>query len=174
MQKQIQLLANRKVLSLILLDLLGVLLIYFVPTLTHLISLPVYFIEPMRLMLILAMVHTNKHNAYFLALTLPLFSFLISSHPVFLKVILISIELVLNVWLFYLLKDRIKQLFSSILLSIVLSKLAYYTFKFVLIKLAFLDSSLISTPLVIQLCTTLVFSLYLYKFFRKNEGISTL
>ena len=61
----------------IILDIAAIAFIYFVPTISHILSLPVYYIEPMRLMLILALVHTTKQNAYIIALTLPLFSFLI-------------------------------------------------------------------------------------------------
>ncbi len=81
-------------------DLLALAFIYFTPAISHLFSFPVYFLEPMRIMLILAIVHTSKKNAYILAFTLPLFSFLISSHPSPIKTCLISGELLLNVWLY--------------------------------------------------------------------------
>lgn len=161
---------NKLLTKSILLDLSALAFVYLVPTLSHLTALPIYLIEPMRLMLILALVHTNKNNAYLLALSLPLFSFLISSHPVFAKMLLISFELSLNVFLFYLLKDRFLKVFPAILLSIILSKMAYYSIKFGLLSFAILNGSLISTPLFIQLITTTVFSFYLYlifRFFRK-------
>lgn len=153
----------------ILLDLSALAFIYLVPTFSHLTALPIYLIEPMRLMLVLALVHTNKRNAYILALTLPIFSFLISSHPVFAKMLLISFELSLNVYLFYLLKDRLLKVFPAILLSIVFSKLAYYAIKFGLLSYAILDGHLISTPLLIQVLTTAIFSLYLYFVFRFSK-----
>lgn len=160
---------NREVLKSIALDLGALAFIYLVPTFAHLTSLPIYLIEPMRLMLVLALVHTNKRNAYILALTLPLFSFLISSHPVFAKMLLISFELSLNVFLFYLLKDRLLKVYPAILLSIIISKLAYYSIKLGLLSYAILDGNLISTPLFIQLITTTVFSLYLYFVFRLSK-----
>lgn len=152
----------------VLIDFAGLALIYLVPTLTHLTSLPVYLIEPMRLMLILAMVHTNKTNAYILSFTLPLFSFLISSHPVFLKVLIISLELALNVYLFYLFKNIIKKVFPAILMSIIMSKIIYYLMKAFIISFGMLDSSLISTPIFIQLLTTAFFSIYVYFMFKRN------
>lgn len=157
---------NKEVFKSIVLDLSALAFIYLVPTFAHLTSLPIYLIEPMRLMLVLALVHTNKKNAYLIALTLPLFSFIISSHPVFAKMLLISFELSLNVFLFYLLKDRLLKVFPAILLSIILSKIAYYSIKFGLLNYAILDGKLISTPICIQLITTFVFSLYLYSIFR--------
>jgi len=150
-----------------LFDIAALAFIYFVPAISHLLSLPVYLIEPMRLMLILALVHTTKQNAYIIALSLPLFSFLISAHPVLPKMILISFELVLNVFLFFAILKRFNNTFLAILVSIVLSKLIYYVIKFGLIKLTLIDSGLISTPIVIQIIIVLIFSGYLFSFYRK-------
>jgi len=76
------------------LDFIALAIIYFIPTLTHLFSFPLYYIEPMRIMVILAIAHTTKRNAYLLALTLPLFSLLVSGHPILYKSLLMSVELV--------------------------------------------------------------------------------
>ncbi len=151
----------------ILIDLSALAFIYLVPTLSHLLALPVYLIEPMRLMLILALVHTNRNNCYLLALTMPLFSFIISGHPVFAKMFLIAAELSLNVFLFYLLSKRMKHLFPAIFLSIVLSKAVYYLLKFILIQLAVINTGLVATPLLVQLVMAVVFSGYLTLFFKK-------
>jgi hypothetical protein len=159
---------QRTTLTSFLLDIGALSFIYMVPTISHLISLPVYLIEPMRLMLIFALVHTNKTNALILAVTMPVFSFLISSHPEFPKMILMSLELSLNVLLFYTFLKQTKLLFPSILISIVLSKILYYLLKFSFIKLAFLNTELISTPIIIQVVTSLIFSSYLYFFYRKR------
>jgi hypothetical protein len=145
--------------------------IYFVPTISHLLSFPMYLIEPMRIALILAMVHTTKVNAYVIAITLPLFSYLVSGHPVFYKMLLISGELMLNVWFFYLVLSRTKNAFASIFSSIVFSKMVYYLAKFVIIALIFKSTeSIVSTPLYIQLATTLVFSIYLGLVFGKEKS----
>ena len=163
----IQLLNRQKIRS-ILFDIAAIAFIYFVPAISHLLSLPVYYIEPMRLMLVLALVHTTKKNAYLIALTLPLFSFLISAHPVFPKMILIAFELSLNVFIFYALVRKFKHTIFPIFISIIASKMVYYVIKFGLIQLAVLKSGLISTPLAMQLTTTLVFSVYLYLLFKKK------
>lgn len=156
--------------SQVLFDIVALAFIYFVPTISHMLSVPLYLIEPMRIALVLALVHTTKTNAYIIALTLPIFSFLVSAHPVLLKMILISAELVLNVWLFYLIFSKTKNAFASIFSSIVLSKGIYYLAKFALISFALMPSSkLIATPLYIQLITTVVFSFYLGLIFRRRK-----
>lgn len=144
------------------LDLFAIGAIYLVPVLSHLFALPIYFIEPMRLMLILAIAHTSKKNAYILAATLPIFSFAVSAHPVFLKTLLISGELLFNVWLFFFLSEKINNKFGAMILSIGLSKLAYYALKFGLLSMVLLEGSLISTPIFIQFTTMILFSGYIF------------
>lgn len=152
----------------IVIDILALAFIYFVPTISHLLNVPIYLVEPMRIMLILAIAHTTKKNAYIIALTLPLFSFLISSHPNIFKAVIMTMELVLNVWLFYELAKRANQ-FVAMLSSIVLSKIFYYLLKFGLISFAVLQTDLISTPIYLQVITSLVFSGYLFFIIRRNQ-----
>ena len=160
---------NREKIKSILFDIVALAFIYFVPTISHYLSVPLYLIEPMRLMLVLAMVHTNRRNAYIIALTLPVFSLLVSGHPVALKTVIMTIELVLNVWLFYAISKKWSNTFGVMLLSIVVSKLVYYLLKFGLISMAVFDSELISTPLYLQLITSVVFSAYLFFLFKRKE-----
>jgi hypothetical protein len=152
----------------IFLDILALAFIYFVPTISHLLNVPLYLVEPMRIMIILALAHTTKKNAYLLALTLPLFSFLISAHPNVFKALIMTLELLLNVWLFYKLSTKVNQ-FVAIFSSIIISKVVYYLLKFGLISFAVLQSGLISTPIYLQLITTVVFSGYLFFIIRKNQ-----
>ena len=160
---------DREKIKSILFDIVALAFIYFVPTISHYLSVPLYLIEPMRLMLVLAMVHTNRRNAYIIALTLPVFSLLVSGHPVALKTVIMTIELVLNVWLFYAISKKWSNTFGAMLLSIVISKLVYYLLKFGLISMAVFDSELISTPLYLQLITSVVFSAYLFFLFKRKE-----
>jgi len=154
----------------IVFDLIALLAIYIVPAISHLLSLPVYYIEPMRIMLILAIVHTSRKNAYLIALTLPLFSFLISAHPSLVKTSLITGELILNVWFFYLLSEKLSNKTLSIFLSIIASKIFYYLAKLLLINFTLLSGNLISTPLYIQIVLLFVFSGYVYLIIgRKKE-----
>lgn len=143
-------------------DILAIAGIYLVPVLSHLTALPIYYIEPMRLMLILAIVHTSKKNAYILAATLPIFSFVISAHPVFLKTLLITGELLLMTWIFYFLSEKINNKFSSMIFSIGISKTFYYAIKFALLSAVLIEGSLISTPIFMQVLTTILFSSYIF------------
>jgi hypothetical protein len=160
---------HKETLQSLLLDIGSLGFIYMVPTISHLFSLPIYLIEPMRLMLILALVHTSKANAFIIALSMPAFSYFMSGHPLFPKMILISFELILNVLLFYGLMKKIKFVFPSIILSILLSKVMYYLIKFALIDFAILDTDLFSTPIYLQLIMTLIFSMYLYTFYDRSK-----
>ncbi|HOP03781.1 MAG TPA: hypothetical protein PL017_03920 [Tenuifilaceae bacterium] len=163
-------LTKRKTIGYILFDLVAIAFIYFVPTFSHLLNFPLYLIEPMRIALVIALVHTNRYNAYIIALTLPLFSFAVSAHPVFLKMLLITGELVLNAWIFYLLFSKTKNAFVSILSSIIISKGLYYLAKYSLISFSLLSASkLVATPIYIQAITTLVFSLYVGYIFWKRK-----
>jgi len=146
----------------IIFDLLALLFIYLVPAISHLLSFPVYYLEPMRIMLILAIVHTSKENAYLIALTLPLFSMLISAHPSLIKTSLVTGELLLNVWLFFFISEKLLNKTLSILLSIVVSKLLYYLIKILLINSAVMSGDIISTPIYIQIIMLFVLSGYIY------------
>lgn len=146
----------------IIFDIIALAVIYFVPSLSHLFNVPIYLVEPMRIMLILAMVHTNKTNAYLIALTLPLFSFLISSHPNIYKGLIMTIELLLNVWLFFEISKRISNHFAAMISAIIISKLIYYLMKWALINFAIIESKLFSTPIYLQIITTVIFSGYVF------------
>lgn len=151
------------------LNMLALVFIYITPALSHLVGYPIYYFEPMRVFLIFTMVHLKKKNAYILALTLPLFSFIVSAHPSIVKMALITTELSINVFLFYILSGKIKNKFISIFLSISISKIIYYSIKYLLINTSMLNSGLISTPILLQFGTTLVLSGYAYYFITKKK-----
>lgn len=138
------------------------LFIFLVPAISHLIMLPVYYIEPMRVMLILMLLHTTKSNAYIIALALPAFSFLLSGHPVPPKMLLITAELTLNVFLFYFLVNKIKSVPAAIIFSVIGSKVFYYLIKLVLINTAILSTGLIGIPIYMQIIMLLLFTGYAF------------
>lgn len=146
----------------IIFDFMALLAIYLVPAISHLLSFPVYYLEPMRIMLILAVAHTTRKNAYLIALTLPIFSLLISAHPSLIKTTLVTGELFLNVWLFCFISEKLSNKTFSIFVSILLSKILYYLVKFFLINSALMSGDLISTPLYIQVILMFVMSGYIY------------
>jgi len=154
----------------IIADAIAVLFIYFTPAISHLINLPVYYVEPMRLMLILSFAHLTKKNAYLLALSLPLFSHFISAHPAVLKTVLISFELILCSFLFYEFSKKFKNIFLITITSIIISKLFYYMFKYLFINFGFINTELVSTPLIIQIVTTLVYGIYVSIILNKNKS----
>jgi len=146
----------------IILDITALLFIFFVPALSHMFSVPVYFIEPMRLVLILMLLHTTKRNAYIIALTLPVFSFLVSAHPVLPIMILMTAELVLNVFLFYLFSNKFKSVPGAILSSIIGSKAFYYLVQFGLLNTAIISSGLADIPIYMQIIMAFVFTGYAF------------
>ena len=145
-----------------LIDFSMLLFIYFLPALSHLFSFPVYYLDPMRIALVVGLIHTSKKNTYLIALTLPLFSFLISSHPQFVKSLLLSAELIINISVFFLFKEKIKNVFTSLLISIVVSKAIYYLLKYTFINFALLDDKLFSTPYYFQIISAILLSTYIY------------
>jgi hypothetical protein len=151
-----------------LIDIFAVFCVYFIPTLSHLSGVPLYLFEPMRVFIILALLHSNMINAYILAFTLPVFSFAIASHPVFLKSIIMSVELVLNVFLYKLLVQKKVAAHWSILLSVISSKLVYYLLKFLLIQFMLFQSETISTPIYIQVIMTCLFGVYTFLIIQKK------
>jgi len=148
----------------IIFDLLALLAIYLVPAASHLFNFPVYYLEPMRIMLMLAIVHTTKKNAYLIALTLPIFSLLISTHPSLVKTSLITIELLLNVWLYFFISQKITNKFFSMFISILLSKMSYYLIKILLVNTSIISGDVVSTPIYIQIIMLFVLSGYIYFF----------
>ncbi|MCD4681103.1 MAG: hypothetical protein K8S00_12030 [Bacteroidales bacterium] len=157
-----------KILNIFIIDIIALAFIFFLPAISGFLNFPLYLVDPMRMMIILALAHTNKRNSYFLAILLPLFSYFIASHPYFLKTSIILLELLLNIYLFYFLISKIKNSFFSMLISIIVCKGFYYGLKFLLISLTLIEGSLISTPIKYQIITTVVFSIYIQLFFRKR------
>jgi len=107
---------------------------------SHLLPIPLYAIEPMRIILILSLIYTKKANQYFLASILPVISFAISGHPPIEKSLIIVCELNINVLLFYLFEKKYKNVFVNAVLSIFLSKVIYYFIKFAVFSLILNES----------------------------------
>ena len=131
--------------KIILYDFIALSVIYLTPTLSHILNFPVYYLDPMRLMLFFVIIHTNKKNSYVIAATLPLVSFIFSSHPVFIKSLTMSAELLLNVWLYYEFSKLFSNKFIPAALSILVSKVAYYAVKYLLASAVYIHSFSFST-----------------------------
>jgi hypothetical protein len=144
-----------------LIDFSILLLIYFLPAISHFLAFPIYYLDPMRIALVVTLIHTTRKNSYLIALTLPIFSFVISSHPQIFKSLLLSAELLINLSLFFLFKEKLKNVFVSLFISILISKVIYYILKFTFISLVLIDDKLFSTPIIIQLLVAIVLSTYI-------------
>lgn len=152
-----------------LVDFLSLAAVAFIPALSHMLSIPIYIFEPMRILLVLSLVHTSKKNAYLIAVLLPLFSFLISTHPSVVKSLLITTELLLNLYLFFLAARYINSTFIAALASILVSKIYYYTAKFGLASAGLIGGELIATPIYLQLIIAAAVSAYVYFFYKNAE-----
>lgn len=147
----------KKALPIALLDILALAIVCFMPAMAHLTAIPFYIIEPFRLMVLVSLVvMNNKYNALFLAVTLPLFSFILAAHPLFVKAMLISIEMVINIFVYSSLIKKTNKPFVAILMSIFISKAGYYLLKYGFISARLLSMSLITTSLLVQLAVAIV------------------
>lgn len=138
---------------------------YFVPTLSHLTALPLYQFEPMRCVLLLNLfIVWNKRNAYVMAITLPLFSYIVGNHPVMVKSLIMAVELTINIFLFDIMSKRISYQAGSMFLSIIASKLFYYGLKSICISFGLLSTAIVDTNIYIQLIVTIIISALFAKF----------
>jgi len=156
-----------------LIDLVLLAALYLVPSLSHLMAIPLYKLEPMRIALIVALLFTNRANTYLIAFTIPLASAVIAGHPEPVKAVLMGIEFsVLVACYSYLVRWERIPAFVALSAGILLSKVLYYTLKFAALGTGLLAGNLISTPLQIQLLlalgTAAVFGLIERYQLRKN------
>lgn len=152
----------------LIVDALFILLVYFTPVIAHTISFPVYLLDPMRWCVLGSyLLLRNRNNALLLAFSLPLISYMFSGHPVLFKNMLISIELMSNIILLEVLLMRFENVFVSVLLSIMVSKLVYYLLKAFIISLGILHTNIIDTTLLFQVVVSILISLLFTKYYRK-------
>ena len=148
--------------NVLLLDFLLLAAIYLLPSISHLLALPLYQLEPMRLALLVALLFSSRLNAYVIAFTLPLASAWISGHPEPLKAVLMGIELSVLVATYGWFARRLSlPAFAALAAAIVAGKGVYYALKSLALQAGWLEGSLVSTPwqsqLVLAIGTALVF-----------------
>ena len=141
--------------------------LYLLPSFSHITALPLYMFEPMRVALLIALLFTNRTNAYFIAFTIPMASAMVTGHPEPLKALLMGIEFSILVATYsYLVQLARIPAIAALTAAIVLSKVIYYTMKFAALNAGLLAGGLISTPLQTQLIlaigTAAVFGLVEY------------
>lgn len=157
--------------STVYVDALVLILIYLLPAISHILPLPLYLFDPMRVLLFLGYsLSKNNWNAYFLAISIPLFSFFLTGHPVFYKSIIISAELLLNIILFdYFIENTKKYIAGYLLISIIISKIFYYSLKYILLNLGLLNGVLVSTSIFAQLITIVSITAVFAFFIKEND-----
>ena len=158
----------------VLIDIALLAALYLLPTLSHLMALPLYKLEPMRIALVVALLFTHRANAYFIAWTVPLASFMLSGHPELFKAVLIGIEYSVLVAAYgFLAQGRKWSPFLALVLAILAGKLVYYGLKALSLNAGLLEGNLVSTPVqtqaILAVATAAVFALLV----RRGQGRST-
>lgn len=154
-------------------DIAALVFVGLVPAASHLFKIPVYYIEPMRIMLVLALLYSSRWNAYALAIVLPLFSFLVSGHPAPIKMMIIMAELLVNAWLFLYFYKKFEKPFLSAFGSILISKVFCYAMYFVVFSMAFVKAEAQTAFLIAQLTLTILLSgvVWFINYRRKSRAV---
>ncbi len=147
-------------------DFIAVGIIYLMPEIVSATGLPIYLLEPMRVMTLIALVHTGKENAIILAAGLPLVGYIIGQHPSEIKSTIMAVELLTNVFTFYALNSRMSVILSMPL-AIVIAKGIYYGLKWFAITFHLLDPPLIATPWAYQIGVLVFTTLYAWFYMKK-------
>jgi len=122
----------------------------------HLLPIPLYQLDPMKLFLMGAIMYSSRGNAIFMAVTIPLFSTIAVGHPIFPKNLIISVELIIFT---VVVTSFVFHRFGSngqFVLAILISKIAYYILKTVMISIGMLNTSLFSTGMKMQLISVVI------------------
>ena len=152
----------------LILDIVALVVVFLTPEIGQYTHLPFWMIEPIRLMVVLSIAHSTRANSYLLALVLPVFSWALTGHPEFIKMLVMTGEIAVNVFLFYLLIRQINSAFQSMIISIALSKILCYSIYLLFFSQMFIQEETEPAFLIAQLISTLVFSLYVYWVSRKK------
>jgi hypothetical protein len=108
-------------------------------------------------------------NTYFLAAAIPVASVLFGGHPNFFKALLMSAELLINTWLLFLLLQHTQwHVFAVVFISIAVSKLLYYTGKYIFISAGLIKGEMVATGLEIQVIITLILAAAVAFFYKRQ------
>lgn len=161
---------EKKNLSNLIYDFFAISIIMLLPTFSHMTSLPFYYIEPMRILLLASLIFTSSKNVYLLTFILPIFSFLVSSHPSFYKAWLISTELSINVFLFIYLAKFFGNYISPMIFAVIASKLFYYSAKYFMIQFGLISGELITTPIVFQILVAAIVTILVGTYYENKSN----
>lgn len=141
-------------------NLFAIAFVVFVPVMAHATGIPLYMIEPMRLVIIISLANGKIKNSYLLSAVLPVVSFSITGHPELVKMLIITAELLINVFIFNLLWERFRKGFAAMFAAIVLSKILCYAAYAIVFSKAFMAGETTGVFLTVQAITSIVFSIY--------------
>jgi hypothetical protein len=165
---------SRSIKYISIMDIMIIIAVLIVPAVSHIMPIPMYYLDPMRLLVFVGyLLGRNNANAILLAIVLPLFSSLVTGHPILLKASLISCELLVNIWLLQILYQRSQWHISlQVFVSIIASKITYYIVKQIFLNFEWLNGPLITTSLWIQGSTVaflvLLFAIVYKSVYKKN------
>jgi hypothetical protein len=140
----------------IILDIFILTAVYTTVMFAHLLPIPIYQLDPMKLFLMGAIIYSSRGNAILMAVTLPLFSTLTVGHPIFPKNLIISIELIIFTGVITSLMFHRFGSNAQFLLAVLISKIAYYMLKAALISSGMLTMSLFSTGIGTQFLSVVI------------------
>lgn len=149
--------------NVVLIDMAILLLACMVPAMSHLSALPLYQFNPMLWMVLLSMLLVrDRHNAYIMAVMLPLVSCLVSGMPSPDKALCMAAELEVVALIVAFVSSRKSgwNLFGLTLAAVVAGKVVYYAVKALVVS----SVSLVGTPVAVQLLAAVAASA-LFAFF---------
>ena len=127
-----------------------------VPTISHLLAWPLYYLNPMVLVLLAGMLLVrDRRNAYLLAVLLPVVSMLAVGMPTPLKAVCMVAEYASVVFVSGLLQgwnERFVGTLGSMLVAMLAGKAVYYLLKALILS----PAVLVSTPVTVQLAVVVV------------------
>jgi hypothetical protein len=130
---------------------LSIILIGFFPIIAHVTKLPLYYLEPMRIMIVIFFIRGYMKDAFMFSILYPIISFFISGHPMIYKMPLVMIDLFLNILIFYILTRKDINIYISFIVSVVISKILYYVLKYMIFTVILAKlQGLIETNVLIQ------------------------
>ncbi|MBP5516241.1 MAG: hypothetical protein J6X86_04740 [Bacteroidales bacterium] len=147
---------TNKLVRTVIIDVVLLAAICIIPAMSHILSFPIYKLNPMLLFLLLgtALV-SDRRNAYLLAVALPLVSMAVSGMPTPAKAACMVPELVAVVALYQLLSRRM-PVAVAMFVSIIAGKLVFYALMAVVVA----PEHLIGTAIWLQLAVALIYAAF--------------
>lgn len=149
----------------------GIMFFLIIPFISRSTGIPVYYIEPMRWVALIGVVHFNRWSAYVMGLILPFISYLVFTHPPVDKAAIISIELITNIFLFLWFKKKMIPVFFSMFTAVIASKIICYLIYLAVYDREFFRSETTPDFLISQGVVTLLISTYAWIWLTKKTPV---